>query len=168
MMLYSQNGENNFMKINRWITIFIVIICFISFTNIFYGLVKAAPSSDLDFVGEPTYILYKQESRRYHYSITVTIRNFGYESSDRVDIKIVEDGNAICADDCNDVVFLPREQKTFTLDWVTSSPKKTIDVIWVTKYNNGSKTIEISANLDNNKDTPGFEFMITLFSMMII
>ena len=90
-MLYSQNGENNFMKINRLITVFTVIICLIFFTNVFYGLVKAAPSSDLDFVGEPTYILNKQESRRYHYNITVTIRNLGYESSDPVDIKIVED-----------------------------------------------------------------------------
>jgi len=156
------------MKINKLITTFTVIIFLIFFTNMFYGLAKAVTSSDLDFVGEPTYILYRQESRRYYYNITVTIKNLGYESSDPVDIKIVEDGNTICPDDCNDVIFLPREQKAFTLNWVTSSPKKIIDIIWVTKYNNGSKTIEVSANPDDNKDAPGFEFMTALLSMIII
>jgi len=167
-ILYSQNGENNFMKINKLITTFTVIIGLIFCTNVFYVLAKAVTSSDLDFVGEPTYILYRQESRRYYYNITVTIKNLGYESSDSVDIKIVEDGNTICPDDCNDIVFLPREEKTFTLNWATSSPKKNIDIIWVTKYNNGSKTIEISANPDDKKDTPGFEFMTALLSIIVI
>ena len=166
------------MKYNRLTLIFLVIICIIFFTNIYSEFIKAKASSDLDFVSKPTYSCYKQESRKYYYHITVEIINNGDEPSDPTDIKIIEDGNsASWPDECHGVVFAPGEQKTFTLDWCTSLSVKSVVIKYMPsdagtledEYNSGSETITISYNPnEDNKESPGFEFMVTLFVMMVI
>lgn len=165
------------MKIKSISMLFSFFLSLTLLLAFFSGLAKAEPAN-LQII-DTSYYLYNVKSNpsEYFYKINVTFYNSGDGQSDRVNIKLFEDGNpTVWPDECHDVSFGPHENKTFTFNWSTPLTYKTVEIIYKpskantpeTKYNSGNVTIEIGSKPTTVNKTPGFEFSLAIIILSIV
>ena len=154
------------------------IICLILVFGFLFEFVKA-DSAQVEILGEPTYECYKVTSSGYYYYINVTFYNSGDETSDSIDIKILENNNVVCSsEESLGVVFQQYETKTFTFNWSTILKSKILEIVYgpsspniqsIPGVNSGSKLININYDTltNNENNTPGFEFNLMIISIIL-
>jgi len=161
------------------------IVLILVFVNIFLLVLMplskqvSADEAKLDFVGNPTYELYKTNNAGYYYYVYTTIKNSASVSSCPINIRIYEDGRASVTNEssCLGVIFEPNEEKTFTIEWMTPYQEKQIEIRFIpsnidniTKNNMGNTTFNVIYNSKSTSDdsTPGFSLLIIVLALIII